>query len=97
MDLDEHPVLRHRIKLGLDKRWPLTDNDVFFLALAMAGEVGEVANLVKKEWRGSLHLDAAVAHEIADVYVYLLLLAKARGIEDLDALAIEKLNIVAGR
>ena len=49
-------------------------------ALALAGEVGEVCNIIKKIERGSLNLgDAKVRHhlamELADVYVYLLNIA----------------------
>jgi NTP pyrophosphatase (non-canonical NTP hydrolase) len=48
--------------------------------LALAGEVGELANIIKKVERGSLSFsDAKVRHHIAmeltDVYVYLLCLA----------------------
>lgn len=49
-------------------------------ALAMAGEVGEFCNIVKKIDRGSLSIqDAAVRHslamELTDVFVYMLNLA----------------------
>lgn len=55
-------------------------------ALAMAGEVGEFCNIVKKIDRGSLTFsDAAtrynLAMELTDVYVYLLNLA---GLLDID-------------
>lgn len=48
--------------------------------LALCGEVGELANIIKKVERGSLDFnDAKVRHHIAqemtDVYVYLLNLA----------------------
>jgi NTP pyrophosphatase (non-canonical NTP hydrolase) len=49
-------------------------------ALAMAGEVGEFCNIVKKVDRGSLQFgDATVRHELAmeltDVFVYMLNIA----------------------
>lgn len=49
-------------------------------SLALAGEVGEVCNIIKKIERGSLDIrDAKVRHhlamELTDVYVYLLNLA----------------------
>jgi NTP pyrophosphatase (non-canonical NTP hydrolase) len=49
-------------------------------ALALAGEVGEFCNIVKKVERGSLHYgDASVRHamamELTDVFVYLLNIA----------------------
>lgn len=47
--------------------------------LAMCGEVGEVANLIKKIERGSLDIRDAktrneLAMELADVYTYLLMI-----------------------
>lgn len=55
-------------------------------ALAMAGEVGEFCNIVKKIERGSLDFSEAsvryqLAMELTDVYVYLLNLA---GLLDVD-------------
>jgi NTP pyrophosphatase (non-canonical NTP hydrolase) len=55
-------------------------------ALAMSGEVGEVANIIKKIDRGSLDLnDATVRHELhmelVDVFVYLLNLAGLLGLD----------------
>lgn len=54
--------------------------------LAMAGEVGEFANIVKKIERGSLSIhDAAVrynlAMELTDVFVYMLNLAGLLGVD----------------
>lgn len=63
------------------KRWfPATADSVAFTVLAMAGEVGEVANIVKKIERGSSNWrDAKVRRdldmEVADVFTYLVLLA----------------------
>jgi len=55
-------------------------------ALALCGEAGEVANLVKKIDRGSLDYNApatrvALADELADVYTYLCELAGLMGID----------------
>ena len=60
--------------------------DVRFLSLALCGETGEVANLVKKIWRGSLSMhDEATRHalamEVADTYTYLVLLAGALNLD----------------
>lgn len=63
-----------------------------FLALALAGEAGELANNVKKEWRGDdLHtLDPALAAkrraekivaELVDVANYAWMLAKVMGVD----------------
>lgn len=50
------------------------------MALSLAGEVGEVCNLIKKIERGSLDINVAkvrvdLAMELADVYTYLLNMA----------------------
>ncbi|MGE3582805.1 MAG: MazG nucleotide pyrophosphohydrolase domain-containing protein [Hyphomonadaceae bacterium] len=73
--------------------------DQRFTALALVGEAGELANLVKKEWRRDWgvepgDLDAAVADECADVLVYLYLFARMRGI-DLEAATNAKMMRVA--
>lgn len=60
---------------------PYSNNDERFLALALCGEAGELANLIKKRWRGGVDLSEEVRDEIADVRVYLELLAKCFGIE----------------
>jgi NTP pyrophosphatase (non-canonical NTP hydrolase) len=59
-----------------------------FLALALAGEAGELANNVKKEWRGDDRTPEAVVArntkidgEIVDVANYAFILARARGID----------------
>ena len=69
------------------KAWPVWRwEDRRFLALALAGEVGEVANLVKKQWRGdSAPIEEKLAEELGDVRIYLELLAQAFGV-DLDAM-----------
>lgn len=69
--------------------WSLAD-----WVTAAAGELGEAANIVKKIRRGDFDLDAirgALADELADVAVYLDLLAEAAGI-DLGEAVIRKFN-----
>lgn len=68
--------------LADSERWfgDTAGHDLGHHALALAGEVGEFANIVKKIQRGSLSIgDPKVRHhmatELADVYVYLLNLA----------------------
>lgn len=51
-----------------------------FLGLALAGEVGELCNLLKKEERDSADHSKAIKAEMADVLVYLLILAHDREI-----------------
>lgn len=71
---------------------------------ALVGEVGEVANVLKKIDRGMKELgdpslDEArkdLAHELADVQCYLILLAARCGI-DLGEATREKFNIVSDR
>jgi NTP pyrophosphatase (non-canonical NTP hydrolase) len=56
------------------KRWFPDTQSVEFMTLAMCGEAGEVANLVKKFARGSISEDRLremVPEEIIDVLVYL--------------------------
>lgn len=75
------------------KRWkPWSDNDRRFLALALSGEVGELLNLIKKEWRGDFNkrflasssFRTPLCEELADIRIYLELLAMSYGV-DLDA------------
>jgi NTP pyrophosphatase (non-canonical NTP hydrolase) len=58
---------------------PGSPEDRRFLALALCGEAGELANLIKKEWRGDGDPQFAdkLADELGDVYAYLQLLACA--------------------
>lgn len=76
--------------------------------VATMGELGEAANVLKKVARGDYDLDAPlkdkeattirqwIGHELADVVIYLDLLALNLGI-DLEAAVIEKFNIVSDR
>lgn len=74
-----------------------SSQDERFLALALCGEAGELANLIKKRWRDGVDMSEEVKDEIADIRVYLELLAKCFGIEGekLDARVEQKLlNVV---
>jgi len=73
-----------------------SSTDEHFLALALAGEVGELCNMIKKRWRDNVDLSADIREEIADIRVYLELLAKCFDIEGekLDAAVEAKLRKV---
>ena len=58
-----------------------SNTDERFLALALCGEAGELANIIKKRWRDGVDLSEEVRDEIADIRVYLELLAKCFNIE----------------
>lgn len=63
-----------------------SNTDECFLALSLCGEAGKLANYIKKRWRDGADLTEEIRDEIADIRVYLELLAKCFGIEG------EKLN-----
>lgn len=74
---------------------PGSDEDVRFLALGLAGEAGEVANDVKKIWRDG-KTPERVEHlktEIGDTLAYLVLLARAVGLNLTDAARDNRLKI----
>ena len=73
-----------------------SSTDEHFLALALAGEVGELCNMIKKRWRDNVDLSTDIREEIADIRVYLELLAKCFDIEGekLDAAVEAKLRKV---
>jgi len=84
------------------KEWePYSDEDLRFTALALAGEVGEICNLIKKEWRGTLvddpqRLRREMADELADIRIYLQLLALCLGV-NLDTAVIQKIPELLNR
>jgi NTP pyrophosphatase (non-canonical NTP hydrolase) len=52
-----------------------TSKDPLFLIVALFGETGELANLCKKRWRDGVQLLEEIRDEIADIRIYLELLA----------------------
>jgi len=58
-----------------------SSQDERFLALALCGEAGELANMIKKRWRDGVDLSEEIRDEIADIRIYLELIAKQFGIE----------------
>lgn len=75
-------------------QWSLTD-----WVCAVTGELGELANLVKKIRRGDFNVDEAreaCAEELADVVTYLDILADKLGV-DLGRATIAKFNKISER
>lgn len=65
-----------------------TDEDTRFLALALGGEVGELQNIIKKAWRGDFAIEEMIEEiekELADIQVYLELLARNMRLDLTDA------------
>src|SRR6266478_2657689 len=71
--------LHHKMTAHLFQAFSNTDER--FLALALCGEAGELANMIKKRWRDNVDLGEEIRDEIADVRIYLELIAKCFGIE----------------
>lgn len=71
-------VHAYHIHETIHKKWAAySDEDRRYNALSFAGEVGEVLNLLKKDWRGDPGDRAPdLADELADCRIYLELLAK---------------------
>jgi NTP pyrophosphatase (non-canonical NTP hydrolase) len=64
--------------------------------MCATGELGELAGAMKLRRRGQHVPDEVIAHEIADVIIYLDLLAASLGI-DLEEAVRRKFNIVSDR
>ena len=77
--------------------WTATD-----FGTALAGEIGEACNILKKLRRGELTQDESrdavfqLAHELADAVTYIDLLAQKYGV-DLGQAVAEKFNVVSRR
>lgn len=68
-----------------------------FLTLALCGEAGELANLIKKDWRGDAgDRRPKIVEELADVANYVFMLAEGFGV-DLPAAMLKKLKEVEQR
>jgi NTP pyrophosphatase (non-canonical NTP hydrolase) len=52
-----------------------------FYAIALAGEVGELCNFLKKQSRDGVDHYKAIGEEIADIFTYLDLLAESLNID----------------
>jgi NTP pyrophosphatase (non-canonical NTP hydrolase) len=67
-----------------------------FLALAICGEAGELANVIKKKWQGDEVDRDHLRDEIADIRIYLEHLAHHLEI-DIDQVCDAKLDVVTAR
>ena len=95
----ERSVLIHErfLKLAQTKGKLKSDPEVLnFLALAICGEAGELANLLKKMWRGDQVEPAQICDEIADIRIYLEHISRHLKF-DLDDACERKLDEVADR
>lgn len=88
----------HKRRLGRAGWDAYSEEDRYFLALSLCGEVGELANLIKKQWDGRSDPPTAIEifDELADVRILLELLAECFGV-DLDYAARIKLSVLANR
>ena len=72
----------------------LEDWNVLEWAIAVAGETGEMCNLVKKQRRGDKITNKEIAEEVADIVIYADLLCTRLGIKLEDAVR-DKFNKVS--
>lgn len=79
-------------------KWELwSDEDKHFIALSLCGEVGELANFIKKEWRDkSADHRASIIKEMADVRILLEMIARAYSV-DLNEACEDKLDELSER
>ncbi len=52
-----------------------------YWCLALAGEIGELCNLVKKEVRDKAGLKERISEEMADILIYLCMMANSLGVD----------------
>lgn len=67
-----------------------------FYALELCGEVGELANIEKKAWKGRKISEEHLAEETADVFIALVNYCDARGINLAEAVK-SKMLVIADR
>lgn len=75
---------------------PFDLEDIKFLSLSLCGETGEVANIIKKIWRGDKNIDDVrhlVEDELSDCLSYLYLLMCAFGTIKVEYAMLRKLGV----
>lgn len=87
-----HPLcheLQRRVKEnlpGIQQQFSAYQEECFiertpeFFCLELCGETGELANLEKKRWRGTIINESDVCDEAADVFIALMNFCNARGV-----------------
>lgn len=78
---------------------PFSVHDERYITLCLCGEAGELANLIKKRWRGDKVSIESIRDEIADIRVFVELIAACFDIAGpkLDARVQDKLERVLER
>lgn len=78
---------------------PGSIEDARFFSLALCGEAGELANIIKKEWRGDFAMDERledIEGELADIVFYTFLLSRCLGV-DIDGAMQKKFKVIKER
>jgi len=95
--MTEIDTLSNHIKNHLQWGPPAGAERVRFLSLALCGEVGELANNVKKDWRGDQgNRSSDIRDELADIANYTFMLAEELKV-DLPTQMMKKLLEVEAR
>ncbi|MFQ5883854.1 MAG: MazG nucleotide pyrophosphohydrolase domain-containing protein [Thermoplasmata archaeon] len=68
-------------QLPAEGRERVRSASVQYWCLALAGEVGELCNLVKKETRDQVSLEDQIFEELADILIYLCMMANSVGVD----------------
>jgi NTP pyrophosphatase (non-canonical NTP hydrolase) len=77
--------------------FPEVAHDLQFMALALCGETGELANLVKKVVRGShryTELEEKIKEEAIDSFIYLLIIFGLTGVDPIEEYRVKRGNNV---
>jgi len=81
MDIKE---IQHTEATDSTHYFPSLEQGYAYLGVALAGEVGEICNMIKKYERGSITADEmqhVIYEEAPDVLIYLVMLADFAGID----------------
>jgi len=72
-------------------------NELIYWSNAIAGEAGELCNLVKKHYRDGDYQYEAMKEEIADIFIYIAITARDILKFDLEAAVLSKIEKVKQR